>query len=161
MRVCVVISFPCGHSSNPLWSPTVDDSCFPLSAFSFEHVAISIFRLTNGHPLLPYFSFSLIYSLYFISSSSFSSPVMLVLQIPSFLFHIFILPTPFLLCLCSAGQSGSVGTGQPLVNAIRSDSALIGGTVAATCFNVALSLSSIMRQKLCTKPTGIMWCQVS
>uniref|UniRef100_A0A3P8SKM3 Contactin associated protein like 3 n=1 Tax=Amphiprion percula TaxID=161767 RepID=A0A3P8SKM3_AMPPE len=40
----------------------------------------------------------------------------------------------FLACLGTAGQSGSVGTGQPLVNAIRSDSALIGGTVAATCF---------------------------
>uniref|UniRef100_A0A668VDF5 Contactin associated protein like 3 n=1 Tax=Oreochromis aureus TaxID=47969 RepID=A0A668VDF5_OREAU len=48
----------------------------------------------------------------------------------------------------SGKRSGSVGTGQPLVNAIRSDSALIGGTVAATCFSVALPLSSIMRQKL-------------
>lgn len=34
------------------------------------------------------------------------------------------------------GQSGSVGTGQPVVNAIRSDSALIGGTVALPLFSV-------------------------
>uniref|UniRef100_A0A3B4WXQ1 Contactin-associated protein-like 4 n=1 Tax=Seriola lalandi dorsalis TaxID=1841481 RepID=A0A3B4WXQ1_SERLL len=46
-----------------------------------------------------------------------------------------------------SGQAGSVGTGQPLVNAIRSDSALIGGTVTATCLTVTLPLSSIMRQK--------------
>uniref|UniRef100_A0A8C9ZKU4 Contactin associated protein like 3 n=1 Tax=Sander lucioperca TaxID=283035 RepID=A0A8C9ZKU4_SANLU len=39
-----------------------------------------------------------------------------------------------------SGQSGSVGRGQPLVNAIRSDSALIGGTAAATFFTVTLDL---------------------
>ncbi|XP_045927404.1 contactin-associated protein-like 4 [Micropterus dolomieu] len=36
-----------------------------------------------------------------------------------------------------SGQSGSVGTGQPLVNAIRSDSVLIGGTVAAIFFSLS------------------------
>ncbi|XP_071335931.1 contactin-associated protein-like 4 [Trachinotus anak] len=33
-----------------------------------------------------------------------------------------------------SGQSGSAGTGQPLVNAIRSDSALIGGVIAVVIF---------------------------
>ncbi|XP_051276238.1 contactin-associated protein-like 4 isoform X2 [Dicentrarchus labrax] len=42
-----------------------------------------------------------------------------------------------------SGQSGSVGTGQPLVNAIRSDSALIGGVIAVVIF-VTVSASAIM-----------------
>ncbi|XP_053188431.1 contactin-associated protein-like 4 [Scomber japonicus] len=42
-----------------------------------------------------------------------------------------------------SGQSGSVGTGQPLVNAIRSDSALIGGVIAVVIF-VTVSALGIM-----------------
>ncbi|KAM7408345.1 hypothetical protein PAMA_002178 [Pampus argenteus] len=42
-----------------------------------------------------------------------------------------------------SGQSGSVGAGQPLVNAIRSDSALIGGVIAVVIF-VTVSALAIM-----------------
>uniref|UniRef100_A0A3B5M2N0 Uncharacterized protein n=1 Tax=Xiphophorus couchianus TaxID=32473 RepID=A0A3B5M2N0_9TELE len=45
-------------------------------------------------------------------------------------------------------QSGSVGGGQPLVNALRSDSALIGGIVAEISSRVVLLLSSIMRRDM-------------
>ncbi|XP_068461432.1 contactin-associated protein-like 4 isoform X2 [Clinocottus analis] len=38
-------------------------------------------------------------------------------------------------------QSGSVGSGQPLVNAIRTDSALIGGVIAVVIFVVATGLA--------------------
>ncbi|XP_044229386.1 contactin-associated protein-like 4 [Thunnus albacares] len=41
----------------------------------------------------------------------------------------------------SSGQSGSVGTGQPLVNAIRSDSALIGGVIAVVIFVTVSALA--------------------
>uniref|UniRef100_A0A667WNY4 Contactin associated protein like 3 n=1 Tax=Myripristis murdjan TaxID=586833 RepID=A0A667WNY4_9TELE len=44
-------------------------------------------------------------------------------------------------------QSGSVGTGQPLVNAIRSDSALIGGVIAVVIF-VTVSALAIMARFL-------------
>ncbi|XP_062284692.1 contactin-associated protein-like 4 [Scomber scombrus] len=37
-------------------------------------------------------------------------------------------------------QSGSVGSGQPLVNAIRTDSALIGGVIAVVIFVIVTSL---------------------
>eukprot|EP00064_Thunnus_orientalis_P004184 superscaffoldBa00000373_g4195 len=40
-----------------------------------------------------------------------------------------------------SGQSGSVGTGQPLVNAIRSDSALIGGVIAVVIFVTVSALA--------------------
>ncbi|CAI5654794.1 unnamed protein product [Oreochromis niloticus] len=46
-----------------------------------------------------------------------------------------------------SGQSGSVGTGQPLVNAIRSDSALIGGVIAVVIF-VTVSALAIMARFL-------------
>ncbi|XP_034753731.1 contactin-associated protein-like 4 [Etheostoma cragini] len=46
-----------------------------------------------------------------------------------------------------SGQSGSVGTGQPLVNAIRSDSALIGGVIAVVIF-VTVSALAIMARVL-------------
>uniref|UniRef100_A0A3Q1AZ66 Contactin associated protein like 3 n=1 Tax=Amphiprion ocellaris TaxID=80972 RepID=A0A3Q1AZ66_AMPOC len=46
-----------------------------------------------------------------------------------------------------SGQSGSVGTGQPLVNAIRSDSALIGGGIAVVIF-VTLSALAVMARFL-------------
>uniref|UniRef100_UPI0037E86000 contactin-associated protein-like 4 n=1 Tax=Semicossyphus pulcher TaxID=241346 RepID=UPI0037E86000 len=46
-----------------------------------------------------------------------------------------------------SGQSGSVGTGQPLVNAVRSDSALIGGVIAVVIF-VTVSASAIMARVL-------------
>ncbi|TKS86038.1 Contactin-associated protein like 5-1 [Collichthys lucidus] len=42
-----------------------------------------------------------------------------------------------------SGQSGSVETGQPVVNAIRSDSALIGGVIAVVIF-VTVSALAIM-----------------
>lgn len=56
--------------------------------------------------------------------------------------------------LRAAGQSGSVGTGQPVVNAVRSDSALIGGTFPS----VTPPLSSIMRQELSAKKEQMLWC---
>ncbi|KAM9345307.1 contactin-associated protein-like 4 [Symphorus nematophorus] len=46
-----------------------------------------------------------------------------------------------------SGQSGSVGTGQPLVNTIRSDSALIGGVIAVVIF-VTVSALAIMARVL-------------
>ncbi|XP_036980864.1 contactin-associated protein-like 4 isoform X1 [Acanthopagrus latus] len=46
-----------------------------------------------------------------------------------------------------SGQSGSVGTGQPLVNAVRSDSALIGGVIAVVIF-VVLSALAVMARVL-------------
>ncbi|XP_031171947.1 contactin-associated protein-like 4 [Sander lucioperca] len=46
-----------------------------------------------------------------------------------------------------SGQSGSVGRGQPLVNAIRSDSALIGGVIAVVIF-VTVSALAIMARVL-------------
>ncbi|KAL7384093.1 hypothetical protein ABVT39_023995 [Epinephelus coioides] len=46
-----------------------------------------------------------------------------------------------------SGQSGSVGTGQPLVNAIRSDSALIGGVIAVVIF-VTVSALAVMARVL-------------
>ncbi|XP_054456693.1 contactin-associated protein-like 4 [Anoplopoma fimbria] len=46
-----------------------------------------------------------------------------------------------------SGQSGSVGTGQPVVNAIRSDSALIGGVIALVIF-VAVSALAVMARVL-------------
>ncbi|KAM4551627.1 contactin-associated protein-like 4 isoform 1-T1 [Odontesthes bonariensis] len=42
-------------------------------------------------------------------------------------------------------QSGSVGSGQPLVNAIRTDSALIGGVIAVVIFAVLTGLAIIAR----------------
>ncbi|XP_071402445.1 contactin-associated protein-like 4, partial [Centroberyx affinis] len=42
-------------------------------------------------------------------------------------------------------QSGSVGTGQPLVNAIRSDSALIGGVIAVVIFVTVSALAVTAR----------------
>ncbi|KAM3863187.1 contactin-associated protein-like 4 [Diretmus argenteus] len=44
-----------------------------------------------------------------------------------------------------SGQAGSVGTGQPLVNAIRSDSALIGGVIAVVVFVTASALAIMAR----------------
>lgn len=38
----------------------------------------------------------------------------------------------FVHCLCAAGRSGSIGTGQLPVNTHRRDSVLIGGTVNTT-----------------------------
>ncbi|XP_074503500.1 contactin-associated protein-like 4 isoform X1 [Sebastes fasciatus] len=46
-----------------------------------------------------------------------------------------------------SGQSGSVGTGQPVVNAVRSDSALIGGVIAAVVF-VTVSALAVMARVL-------------
>lgn len=46
-----------------------------------------------------------------------------------------------------SGQSGSVGTGQPVVNAIRSDSALIGGVIAVAIF-VTVSALAVMARVL-------------
>nr|XP_046258659.1 contactin-associated protein-like 4 [Scatophagus argus] len=46
-----------------------------------------------------------------------------------------------------SGQSGSVGTDQPVVNAIRSDSALIGGVIAAVIF-VSVSALAVMARVL-------------
>ncbi|XP_039995159.1 contactin-associated protein-like 4 [Xiphias gladius] len=46
-----------------------------------------------------------------------------------------------------SGQSGSVGTGQPLVNAIRRDSAVIGGVIAVVIF-VTVSALAIMARFL-------------
>ncbi|KAK7881370.1 hypothetical protein WMY93_029779 [Mugilogobius chulae] len=46
-----------------------------------------------------------------------------------------------------SGQSGSVEMGQPLVNAVKSDSALIGGVIALVIF-VTLSASAIMARFL-------------
>ncbi|KAG7236595.1 hypothetical protein INR49_000718 [Caranx melampygus] len=42
-------------------------------------------------------------------------------------------------------QSGSVGSGQPLVNAIRTDSALIGGVIAVVIFVVVAGLAVTAR----------------
>ncbi|KAM9322915.1 contactin-associated protein-like 4 [Pholidichthys leucotaenia] len=42
-------------------------------------------------------------------------------------------------------QSGSVGSGQPLVNAIRTDSALIGGVIAVIIFVVVIGLAITAR----------------
>ncbi|GLD69631.1 contactin-associated protein-like 4 [Lates japonicus] len=42
-------------------------------------------------------------------------------------------------------HSGSVGTGQPLVNAIRSDSALIGGVIAVVIFVTVSALAITAR----------------
>ncbi|XP_034743563.1 contactin-associated protein-like 4 [Etheostoma cragini] len=42
-------------------------------------------------------------------------------------------------------QSGSAGSGQPLVNAIRTDSALIGGVIAAVVFVIATGLAITAR----------------
>lgn len=50
--------------------------------------------------------------------------VFLLSQLISVLFQLWTL----LFAVSAVDQSGSVGSGQPLVNAIRSDSALIGGT---------------------------------
>ncbi|XP_023281068.1 contactin-associated protein-like 4 [Seriola lalandi dorsalis] len=44
-----------------------------------------------------------------------------------------------------SGQAGSVGTGQPLVNAIRSDSALIGGVIAVVIFVTVSALAVMAR----------------
>ncbi|KAM8859383.1 contactin-associated protein-like 4 isoform 2-T7 [Spinachia spinachia] len=44
-----------------------------------------------------------------------------------------------------SGQSGSVGTGQPEVNAIRRDSALIGGVIAVAVFVTASALAVAAR----------------
>ncbi|XP_041867089.1 contactin-associated protein-like 4 [Melanotaenia boesemani] len=44
-----------------------------------------------------------------------------------------------------SGQSGSVGAGQPLVNAIRSDSALIGGVIAVVIFVSVSALAILAR----------------
>nr|XP_019966703.1 PREDICTED: contactin-associated protein-like 5 [Paralichthys olivaceus] len=46
-----------------------------------------------------------------------------------------------------SGQSGPVETGQPLVNAMRSDSALIGGVIAVVIF-VAVSALAVMARLL-------------
>ncbi|XP_075960283.1 contactin-associated protein-like 4 [Anarhichas minor] len=46
-----------------------------------------------------------------------------------------------------SGQSGSVGRGQPVVNAIRSDSALIGGVIAVVIF-VTVSALAVMARVL-------------
>ncbi|XP_034537061.1 contactin-associated protein-like 4 [Notolabrus celidotus] len=46
-----------------------------------------------------------------------------------------------------SGQSGSVGRGQPLVNAIRSDSAMIGGVIAVVIF-VTVSALVVMARVL-------------
>lgn len=45
----------------------------------------------------------------------------------------------FFLSSSAVDQSGSVGSGQPLVNAIRTDSALIGGTKLFYSFTEHLS----------------------
>ncbi|XP_056149646.1 contactin-associated protein-like 4 [Lampris incognitus] len=42
-------------------------------------------------------------------------------------------------------RSGSVGTGQPIVNAIRSDSALIGGVIAVAIFVTVFGLAILAR----------------
>ncbi|KAK5908822.1 hypothetical protein CgunFtcFv8_016846 [Champsocephalus gunnari] len=44
-----------------------------------------------------------------------------------------------------SGQSGSVGAGQPLVNAMRSDSALIGGVIAVVIFVTVSALAVTAR----------------
>ncbi|XP_037322053.2 contactin-associated protein-like 4 [Pungitius pungitius] len=44
-----------------------------------------------------------------------------------------------------SGQSGSVGTGQPVVNAIRRDSALIGGVIAVAIFVTVAALAVAAR----------------
>ncbi|KAM9727982.1 contactin-associated protein-like 4 [Menidia menidia] len=44
-----------------------------------------------------------------------------------------------------SGQSGSVGAGQPVVNAIRRDSALIGGLIAVAIFILASALAVLAR----------------
>ncbi|XP_072246689.1 contactin-associated protein-like 4 [Leuresthes tenuis] len=44
-----------------------------------------------------------------------------------------------------SGQSESVGAGQPLVNAIRSDSALIGGVIAVVIFVIVTALAILAR----------------
>ncbi|XP_030012152.1 contactin-associated protein-like 4 [Sphaeramia orbicularis] len=44
-----------------------------------------------------------------------------------------------------SGQSGSVESGQPLVNAIRSDSALIGGVIAVVIFVTVSALAIVAR----------------
>ncbi|TDH05450.1 hypothetical protein EPR50_G00122360 [Perca flavescens] len=48
-------------------------------------------------------------------------------------------------------QSGSAGSGQPLVNAMRTDSALIGGVIAAVVFvivtGLAITASFLYRRK--------------
>nr|XP_020457518.1 contactin-associated protein-like 4 [Monopterus albus] len=44
-----------------------------------------------------------------------------------------------------SGQSGSVGTGQPLVNAIRIESALIGGVIALVIFVIVSALAIMAR----------------
>ncbi|XP_076010526.1 contactin-associated protein-like 4 [Genypterus blacodes] len=49
-----------------------------------------------------------------------------------------------------ADQPGSVGPGQPLVNAIRSDSALIGGAIAVAIF-VTVSALAIMARFICRR----------
>lgn len=58
--------------------------------------------------------------------------VFLLSRLISVLFQLWTL----LFAVSALDQSGSVGSGQPLVNAIRSDSALIGGTGTGTCLAV-------------------------
>lgn len=103
-------------------------------------------------PLCSSFSYSLLFD--FISSICFSSLFLFPrVHASSYLSCLF----PHLsLCLCAAGQAGSMGTGQPLVNAIRSDSALIGGTVTATCLAATGPLPSITGQKSSVKQTLAM-----
>ncbi|MED6295138.1 hypothetical protein CHARACLAT_028399, partial [Characodon lateralis] len=42
-------------------------------------------------------------------------------------------------------QSGSIGGGQPLMNALRSDSALIGGLIAVVIFGIVSALAILAR----------------
>ncbi|XP_026002515.1 contactin-associated protein-like 4 isoform X1 [Astatotilapia calliptera] len=49
-----------------------------------------------------------------------------------------------------SGQPGSVDPGQPLVNTIRSDSALIGGVIAVVIF-VTLSALAVMARFICSR----------
>uniref|UniRef100_A0A7N6BE81 Neurexin/syndecan/glycophorin C domain-containing protein n=1 Tax=Anabas testudineus TaxID=64144 RepID=A0A7N6BE81_ANATE len=60
----------------------------------------------------------------------------------TFLFH---LSSGTVLSFSAVDQSGSVGSGQPLVNAIRTDSALIGGVIAVVIFVIVTGLAVTAR----------------
>lgn len=106
----------------------------------------TVFHVTNDSSLLSFFlSFVQLHFIFFFF-------ITLFIPLCFFLYMyllLFLLPP-----LCAAGHSGSVGTGQPLVNNIRSDSALIGGTAIAT--TVTLQLSSILRQNQSAKQVGVI-----
>lgn len=127
------VSLPSSSTRSVLWKPPCSSQAWALSLsparWSSPHAAPQQPVLTRLKPHAAYQVRGLsccVLSSYFLPSKA------------TFIFHLH-LSSLFCLCLFSAaGQPESGGRGQPVVNAIRGDSALIGGRVEAILVTMTL-----------------------